>query len=97
MPRKNKFSTNKDIIKSVSKKTGIEKEVIEKTLNCYLGEIKENLLSGKQVRLAGFGTFDVTNWKSQSIFDINRKAKVEKEIKTIHFKDSQILHEKVLN
>ena len=97
MPRKNKFSTNKDIVKVVSKRTGTQKETVKKILDCYLDEIKENLLTGKQVRLANFGTFDVTNWQAQLIYDINRKEKVEKEIKTIHFKDSQVLHKKVLD
>jgi len=84
-------------VKAVTKKTGVAKEDVVKILDAYLDEIKAGLLSGKQIRLADFGTFDVTNWKAQSIYDINRKAKVEKEIKTVHFKDSQILQQKVLD
>ena len=96
MPRKNKYITNRDIAKAIAKKYKIAKGEADKIIELYFEEIKKNLLAGNQVRLSGFGTFEVTKWNSKSIYDVNNRRKVEREMKTVLFKDSVNLQKKVL-
>jgi len=96
MGTKNKYSTTKDLIKSVAKKTGIDIKTSQKIIDLYLKEIEENLHKGTKVRLNEFGTFELTAWKASEIFDINQGQKISREIKTILFKPSDKLREKVL-
>jgi len=96
MSAPNKFTTLKDIAKAVAKKTGVDKGVGEKFTAKYFEAIKRELILGKQVRLAGFGSFEVTKWNVDEVFDPNVGRKEAKQIKTVRFKPSQTLKEKVV-
>jgi len=97
MPRKNKYFTNRDIATKIAKEFKIDKNLAQKIIEAYFEEIKKNLLVGKTVRLAGFGKFDVTKWKTNSLYDVNKKTKVTREIKTAAFTPSQLLKEEVFD
>lgn len=96
MGAKNKYSTTKDLVNAVAKKTGIDLEISKKVIDLYLLEIEENLHKRIKVRLNEFGTFELTAWKTNEIFDINLGQKVNREIKTILFQPSEKLKRKVL-
>lgn len=96
MGAKNKYSTTKDLIKAVSRQTGFDANLSKQVIDSYLAEIEKNLHKGIKVRLNEFGTFELTAWKSSEIFDINLGKKVSKDIKTILFKPSDKLKQKVL-
>ncbi len=91
-----KSATKKDLVRQLAKKTGLDKEKVNRIVDLYFEEIKSALLSGKQVRLAGFGIFDINVWKSAEIYDINTKRKVAKQVKLVKFKPSSLLKEKIL-
>jgi len=91
-----KSATKKDLVRQLAKKTNLDKEKIRRVIDLYFDEIKSALLSGKQVRLAGFGIFDITKWRSPEIYDINTKRKVAKQIKIVRFKPSSLLKGKIL-
>ena len=90
------YPTTKDIVKSIAKKNNLDLGLVKKVSDLYLNEIQRNVLAGVQVRLVGFGTFDVTKWKTPEIYDINLKRKVRRELKTVKFSPSLVLKNKVL-
>jgi len=96
MSAPNKFTTLKDVAKAVAKKTGLDKEAAKKFTAKYFEAIKRGLILGKQVRLAGFGTFVITKWNVDEVFDPNTGRKEAKQIKTVKFKPSEVLKQKVL-
>lgn len=49
--------TKSEIIKGISERTGIEREVATKVVEAFALEIKDALLSGNNVSMRGFGTF----------------------------------------
>jgi nucleoid DNA-binding protein len=96
MPSKNKYSTSKDLAKALAKKSKISFVEAKKIVDEYFDHIKEKLLVSEPVRLAEFGLFDITKWESKDIFDINTHSKVEREIKTIHFRPSEKIKKEIL-
>jgi integration host factor subunit alpha len=96
MPSKNKYSTTKDLAKSLSKETKISLAEAKKIVDSYFGEIKKKLLKDEPVRLAEFGFFDVTKWESKEIYDINTNSKIQRDIKTIHFRPSEKIKKEIL-
>lgn len=96
MPRKNKFSTKKDLVKLLAKSTKTNIDVSNKFVDSYFSQIKQALLEDKEVKLIEFGNFRVTKWKTQDVFDINTGKKNEMQIKSIKFKPSQSLKKKVI-
>lgn len=97
MPRKNKFATDKDLVKAVRRELKIDEELARNVLNSLKSEIKQRLLSGERLSFNNFGNFEVTKWKSDMVYDINFKAKVKKEVKTVKFKASDNLKKQVLD
>jgi nucleoid DNA-binding protein len=95
MPSKNKYATTKDLIKSVCKKTKFPQETVQNVIDAYISLLQTSLLENTKVRLNEFGTFETTNWQSRETFDINLGKKVSREIKTILFKPSQSLKDKI--
>lgn len=96
MPRKNKFSTKKDLIKALAKSTKTNIDITNKFVDNYFTQIKQALLKNKEVKLIEFGNFRVTKWKTQDVFNINTGKKNEIQIKSIKFKPSQSLKKKVV-
>lgn len=95
MPRKNKYLTGKDIVKNVAKRSKLDRELVEKVFSMYIEEIKTGITSDKRVKLHDFGTFELTEWKSTEIFDVNTRQKVAKNIKTVSFKASPKIKGKI--
>jgi integration host factor subunit beta len=58
--------TKADIVDSVYLKTGISRKEIRQAIDLFLGEIKEALVSGTNIELRGFGTFEVRVRKGRS-------------------------------
>ena len=97
MPRKNKYATDRDLIKSVRRQLKIDEDLARKVLNALESEVKQRLLIGERINFNNFGNFEVTKWKSDMVYDINFKCKVKKEVKTIKFKASDNLKKQVLD
>lgn len=97
MPIKNKYSTSKDLAKTLSKKTRLSREEAQKFLEKYFEKISQKLIQGETVRLTEFANFSVTQWNSKEIFDINSNSKVSKDIRTLKFKASEKIKEKIFD
>jgi DNA-binding protein HU-beta len=51
--------TKADIVNEISEKTGIEKIVVQTTIEAFMKSIRTSMTDGKNVYLRGFGTFVV--------------------------------------
>ncbi len=51
--------TKADIVNEISEKTGIEKVVVQTTVEAFMKTIRSSMTEGKNVYLRGFGTFVV--------------------------------------
>ncbi len=51
--------TKADIVTEISDKTGIEKIVVQTTVEAFMKSIRTSMTEGKNVYLRGFGTFVV--------------------------------------
>ena len=51
--------TKADIVNEIALKTGIEKIVVQSTVEAFMNEIKKSMQSGDNVYLRGFGSFVV--------------------------------------
>ena len=51
--------TKADIIAEIAEKTGIEKVVVQATVEAFMKEVKVSLVGGTNVYLRGFGSFIV--------------------------------------
>ena len=49
-----------DLVAVVADKTGLSKAEATKSVDCVFDAITDSLKSGEEVRLVGFGTFNVT-------------------------------------
>jgi DNA-binding protein HU-beta len=49
--------TKADLVNEISKKTGIEKVSVQKTIESFMDSVKESLVSNENVYLRGFGSF----------------------------------------
>lgn len=97
MPRKNKYATDKDLIKGVRRELKIDEDLAKKVFDALKSEIKQRLLAGERISFNNFGNFESSKWKSDMVYDINFKSKVKKEVKTIKFRASENLKKEVLD
>ena len=49
--------TKADIISQISEKTGIEKNDVSTTVEAFFSVVKENMSSGENIYVRGFGSF----------------------------------------
>ncbi|MFO0320966.1 MAG: HU family DNA-binding protein, partial [Bacteroidota bacterium] len=49
--------TKADIVSEISDKTGIEKIIVQTTIEAFMKSIRSSMSDGKNVYLRGFGTF----------------------------------------
>lgn len=68
--------TKADIVNEISKKTGIEKVTVQKTVEAFMGTIKNSLTSGKNVYLRGFGSFIVKKRAEKTARNISRNTTI---------------------
>lgn len=51
--------TKADIVSDISEKTGVEKVIVQATVEAFMNSIKKSLSDGENVYLRGFGSFIV--------------------------------------
>lgn len=51
--------TKAEIVKSITQKTGIERSVVQVTVDELINAIKSNMSQGENIYLRGFGTFEI--------------------------------------
>ena len=68
--------TKADIVNEISKSTGIEKVMVQKTVEAFMDGIKSSLESGNNVYLRGFGSFVVKKRAEKTARNISKNTTI---------------------
>ncbi len=68
--------TKADLVNEVSKKTGIEKVVVQRTIEASMETIKESLTQGNNVYLRGFGSFIIKKRAQKTARNISKNTTI---------------------
>ncbi len=68
--------TKADIVNEVSRKTGIEKTVVQKTVEAFMENVKESLSNNENVYLRGFGSFIVKKRAEKTARNISKNTTI---------------------
>ena len=68
--------TKADIVNEISKKTGIEKVTVQKTVEAFMETVKESLVSNQNVYLRGFGSFIVKKRAEKKARNISKNTTI---------------------
>ena len=68
--------TKADIVNEISKQTGIEKVAVKKTVEAFMGSIKDSLKNNKNVYLRGFGSFIVKKRAEKTARNISKNTTI---------------------
>ena len=90
-----KSSTSKNIKAKLAQKAGINQAEADLFIKTFLDVLTEKLLKGEKIHLQEFGVFEIHEWKKSEIFNINKKLKEVRAIRTVSFKPSAKLKEKI--
>ena len=68
--------TKAEIVNQISKNTGIEKLVVQKTVESFMDAIKSSLIDGENVYLRGFGSFVVKTRAAKTARNISKNITI---------------------
>lgn len=68
--------TKADIVNEISKNTGIEKIVVQKTIKSFMDVVKNSLIKDENVYLRGFGSFIVKTRAKKVARDISKNTTI---------------------
>ncbi len=68
--------TKADIVNEISKTTGIEKVTVQKTVEAFMGNMKDSLSKNKNVYLRGFGSFVVKKRAKKTARNISKNTSI---------------------
>ncbi len=68
--------TKADIVNEISKKTGIEKVTVQKTVEAFMEAVKDSLASNNNVYLRGFGSFIVKKRAQKTARNISKNTTI---------------------
>ena len=68
--------TKADIVNEISKKTGIEKVTVQKTVEAFMENVKDSLSKNRNVYLRGFGSFIVKKRAKKTARNISRNTTI---------------------
>lgn len=66
--------TKADIVKEISKKTGVDAATTLATVEAFMEVVKENLINEEEVYLRGFGSFIIKKRAQKTARNISQKT-----------------------
>ncbi len=69
--------TKADIVNEISKSTGIEKLMVQKTVEAFMDSVKDSLKNGDNVYLRGFGSFIVKKRAEKTARNISKNTTIK--------------------
>ena len=88
--------TKAEIVKEISRKTGIERALVEATVEAFMNSVKEHISSKETVSLRGFGNFIVKKRAAKIARNISKNTAIHLPAHFIPaFKPSKKFSEKV--
>ncbi len=68
--------TKADIVNEISKKTGIEKVLIQKSVETFMEIMKDSMIHGNNVYLRGFGSFVLKKRAKKTARNISKNTTI---------------------
>jgi len=68
--------TKADIVNEISKNTGIEKVVVQRTVEEFMNTVKDGLVKGDNVYLRGFGSFIIKERAEKTARNISKNTTI---------------------
>ncbi len=65
--------TKNQLISVLSKRTGIEVDLVRTVIDTFSNEVAKQLMEGESVHMRGFGTFAVKHYAQKMARNINKK------------------------
>ncbi len=88
--------TKADIVNEISRSTGIEKSAMLATVEKFMEVVKDNMASGENVYLRGFGSFIIKTRKEKTARNISQNTTIRiPEHKIPAFKPSRVFLDQV--
>ena len=69
--------TKADIVDNICKQTGLDKPVVEETVNAMMHTIKDSMIQGKNIYMRGFGSFVIRKRNAKQGRNISKKTFVK--------------------
>jgi len=66
--------TKADVVNEISRNTGIEKVVVQRTVEAFMETVKDSLVDGKNVYLRGFGSMVVKKRAEKTARNISKNT-----------------------
>lgn len=88
--------TKADLVNDIARKTGVERAVVQHTLETFMDAVSDAMVNGENVYLRGFGSFVVKHRAAKVARNISKSTPlVIPPHRVPSFKPSKILVEKV--
>ena len=68
--------TKADIVNEISKTTGIEKVIVQKTVEAFMESMKDSMVKGNNVYLRGFGSFIIKKRAKKTARNISKNTTI---------------------
>ncbi|HOE05627.1 MAG TPA: HU family DNA-binding protein [Bacteroidales bacterium] len=68
--------TKSDIVNEISKSTGIEKQMVQDTVEAFMESLKKSLVKGNNVYLRGFGSFIIKQRAQKTARNISKNTTI---------------------
>ena len=68
--------TMSDIVNEISKSTGIEKQMVQDTVEAFMESLKKSLVKGNNVYLRGFGSFIIKQRAQKTARNISKNTTI---------------------
>ncbi len=68
--------TKADIVNEISKNTGIEKVVVQRTVEEFMKSVKNGMVNGENVYLRGFGSFIIKQRAEKTARNISKNTTI---------------------
>jgi DNA-binding protein HU-beta len=68
--------TKADIVNEISKNTGIEKVIVQRTVEEFMSTVKDGLVNGNNVYLRGFGSFIIKQRAEKTARNISKNTTI---------------------
>ncbi len=68
--------TKADIVNEISKKTGIEKVLVQKSIESFMEIMKDSMVKGNNVYLRGFGSFILKKRAKKTARNISKNTTI---------------------
>lgn len=68
--------TKADIVNKITEDTGVEKQIVQGTVEAFMGVVKQAMAEGENVYLRGFGSFIIKRRAEKTGRNISRNTSI---------------------